>query len=132
MAILALLVGCAGQTLSFSPDTLDFGEVDFAGELPEEGYAVETVTLTNDGSAADTLSLQAYDQDHLCLAGFTTQDFPVDLGSVSSGGSYTFRVGVCAYVSGEVDTEVSATIEVEGDNGAVSLPVTFTPVRSSE
>jgi hypothetical protein len=132
MAILALLVGCAGQTLSFSPDTLDFGEVDFAGELPEEGYAVETVTLTNDGSAADTLSLQAYDQDHLCLAGFTTQDFPVDLGSVSSGGSYTFRVGVCAYVSGEVDTEVSTTIEVEGDNGAVSLPVTFTPVRSSE
>lgn len=118
--------------LVFSPATLDFGEVDFTGELPDEGYATETVTLTNEGKADLVVTLPEYDADRLCLAGFGTQDFPVALGELAPGAAYTFVVGVCGYISGEADTAVATELAVDADSGTVTLPITFTPVRPAE
>lgn len=132
LLLLALAPGCAPPAgLVFTPDSLDFGEVDFAGELPEEGYAVATATLSNEGKSSIAIALPEYDTDRLCLAGFGTQDFPVDLGELAAGAAYTFTVGVCAYVSGELDTVVVTDVAVDGD-ARVTLPVTFTPIRTAE
>ncbi len=129
----AVLFACAPTVgLVFTPDTLDFGEVDFAGELPEEGYASASVTLTNEGARPVALSLPAYDTERLCLAGYTTQTFPVDLGEAAPGSAFTFIVGVCAYVSGEIDTVVETGLEVDTDDAPVSLPITFTPIRTAD
>ncbi|MDP2306274.1 MAG: hypothetical protein Q8P18_09635 [Pseudomonadota bacterium] len=133
LLLASLSIGCTPAVgLVFSPEALDFGEVDFAGELPEEGYAVETVTLTNEGASSVGIALPEYDTDRLCLAGFGSQDFPVDLGELDAGSAYTFSVGVCAYVSGELNAPVATALEVDGDDGTVTLPITFTPVRTAE
>ena len=130
------LAACAQPAdLSFSPASLALGEVDFAGEQPEEGYASETVTLTNASGPSLTLSLPAYDFDHLCLAGFPDdQTYPLALGVVDEGGAYTFVVGVCAYVPGELTREVTTEVVVatDGDPAEVVLPVTFTAIRTAE
>jgi hypothetical protein len=128
-----LATGCTPPAgLVFSPATLAFGEVDFNGEVPDEGYATEVVTLTNEGKSTFVIALPEYDPDRLCLAGFGTQEFPVALGDLGPGAAYTFTVGVCGYVSGEIDTEVTTELEVDSDDGAITLPITFTPVRPTE
>jgi hypothetical protein len=133
--MLLWLLACTPRAdLVFSPDALDFGDVDFAGEMPDGGYASEDVTLTNDGHATITLSLPEYDADRLCLAGFDGRDFPVELGEIDAGSTYRFSVGVCAYVSGEIDTSVETelAVDTDGNPDTVTLPITFTPIRTSD
>lgn len=133
LLLLSLATGCTPPAgLVFSPATLAFGEVDFTGEVPDEGYATEVVSLSNDGRKTLPIALPEYDPDRLCLAGFGTQAFPVALGDLDPGAAYTFTVGVCGYVSGEVDTEVTTELAVDSDDGTVTLPITFTPVRPTE
>lgn len=127
-----LTAGCTPSPgLVFSPASLAFGEVDFEGELPDEGYAVLTTVLRNAGKTTIAISLPEYDTDRLCLGGFDTQVFPFDLGPLNPGAAYTFQVGVCGYVSGEAGTEVATELRVDGEDETASLPITFTPMRSS-
>lgn len=134
--LIALLVACAEPTvLALSPAALDFGEVDFAGELPEGGYTSETVTLRHEGGPAVALALPEYDFDRLCVAGFPDdRDYPRALGTVEEGGSYVFEVGVCGYVPGELTTEVTTelVVETDGEPGSVTLPIAFVPYRGTE
>jgi hypothetical protein len=134
--LLTLLLACANPTLlTFDPASLELGEVDFAGEVPEDGYASGVVTLTHGGGPDVVVSLPAYETDHLCVAGFPEdQVYPVDLGPFTEGTAYTFTVGVCAYVPGELTTEVttSFTVETDGDPGEITLPITFTAIRTGE
>ncbi|MDP2317374.1 MAG: hypothetical protein Q8P41_31105 [Pseudomonadota bacterium] len=132
---LALVGACApARGLEFDPAQLDFGEVDFTGEMPDTGYALLSVSVTNPGTRTETIALPAYDDDHLCLVGFGTQDFPVDLGDLAPGATYVLQVGVCAYVSGEVGSLVETGLEVDSDgpSGTINLPIAFTPVRTDE
>lgn len=133
--ILFLAACVTPAELDFAPSLLDFGEVDFAGEMPDGGYASATVTLTNEGESTVTIGLPAYDFDRLCLEGFPDDaDYPVDLGEIAPGASYVFVVGVCAYVSGEIGTEVETLFEVatDGEPASYDVNVVFTPVRSSD
>jgi hypothetical protein len=127
------LLGCAGPDLSFSPASLDLGEVDFTGEMPDDGYATASVDLTNVTGPTFVLSLPEYDTDRLCLQGFPVDgDYPVDLGELAEGSTYTFGVGVCWYLPGEEDTEVSTqlVVKTDGNPSSVTLPITFTPIRT--
>lgn len=130
--ILALLA-CGGTDLAFSPASVDFGVVDFSGEMPEEGYATSGVDLTNNGGPTVTISLPEYDTDRLCLQGFPVDgDFPVDLGELAEGSTYSFVIGLCWYLPGEADTEVSTelVVKTDGNPSSVSVPITFTPTRT--
>lgn len=130
---LALATGCGpAPGLVFEPDRLDFGEVDFAGELPEDGYDSHSVQLVNKGNKSIALSLPEYDTDRLCLAGFGGQDFPVDLGELPPDASYTFIVGLCGYGTSGIDTLMELELAVDGGDDRVSLPISFTPIRTSE
>lgn len=134
--VLLALVACSDPAaLTFSPASLDFGEVDFGGEMPDGGYASETVTLRQEGGPAVALSLPAYDFDRLCLAGFPDdRDYPRALDTLEEGGSYVFEVGVCAYVPGELTSEIETevVVETDGDPSYVTLPIRFTAVRTEE
>lgn len=134
--LIALLTACSEPaSLVLSPAALDFGEIDFAGEVPEGGYASETVTLRHDGGPAVALSLPSYDFDRLCVAGFPDdRDYPRSLGTIEEGGSYVFEVGVCGYVPGELTTVVATelVVETDGDPASVTLPITFTAIRTGE
>lgn len=134
--LLALLFACSNPAeLAFTPSELALGEVDFGGEMPESGYASASVTLAHGGGPAVNLSLPAYDFDHLCVAGFPDdQTYPLALGDLEEGGSYTFEVGICAYVPGELTTEVATelVVEADADPWEVVLPITFTAIRTSE
>lgn len=124
------LLACTSVELSFSPASLDLGEVDFAGEMPDGGYANETVTVTNVNGPTVALSLPEFDTDRLCLTGFDDREYPVSLGDLDEAGTYVFQIGVCAYLPGEETTTVVTELVVKADEDAFTLPITFTAIRS--
>lgn len=134
LALLLLAVGCAAEPVDFtiSPNPVTFGEVDFAVEMPEEGYAPIATTLTNNGTYDVTLTLEAFDEDHLCVQGYPHDTLPGAMGLVAPGSSYVLNIAVCGYLPGERDAEVSTSVTVgtDADPATLTIPVTFTPVQS--
>lgn len=127
-----LLLGCGPSVvIEVSPAEVDLGTVDFAVEMPEEGYNPTAVTLTNVGTADTTITVTDDDPDHLCLQGFSTFDAPYDLGDIPAGGSYTFEIAACGQLQGEMDTEVATEVRLSASGGdPVVVPVRFLSVRS--
>ena len=134
--MLAFLLFACGPTgeLSVFPSRLDFGEVNFQDEKPEEGYGALTVALKNVGETDLELSVSNVDFEHLCMQGFDTA--PIDLGRLTPNQTYTIKVGVCDYSreSGERDNLISDVIRVEhtGQNSPFEIQWSFTPVEIIE
>ena len=131
LAFLLFACGAAGE-LSVFPSSLDFGEVDFQLEMPEEGYGALTVALKNVGETDLDISVSHVDFDRLCLQGFTAE--PIDLGTLRPNQSYSIKVGVCDYSreTGERDNLVSDYISIDhnGANSPSSIQWSFTPVEN--
>jgi hypothetical protein len=126
------LLACTRHAdFDIEPSSLNFGEVTFEGEVPEEGYASQDVSYTNAGKATIALTLPPWDEDRLCLPGLDGFDTPYDLGDVDPGSTLRITVGICYYLPGEIDSEVSTQLDLEtdGDPDTLTVPITFTPVR---
>lgn len=128
-----LLLACAKTVeIEVDPAEVDLGEVDFAVEMPTEGYDPAAVSLHNVGKSDVAISILDPDVDHLCIQGFTTFTPPYDLGVLPEGGTYTFEVAACDYQPGERDSEVSTRILVgtDGVPAQIEIPVRFVPTRT--
>lgn len=134
--MLLLLAACGRTPLEFdiAPNPLDLGVVDFPAEMPDDGYARGTVSFANVGDNAGVLTLPEYDAEVFCIAGFTTQAFPVEMGTVEPGSTYVLDVGICGYPPGDGGTEVSASFEVwtDGDPDTLVAEVVFTANRVTD
>ena len=124
-----ILAACSAPELHARPDDLDFGEVDFAQEMPSEGYELQDVTLQNKSDSTLSLYITNFDFEHLCLQGFS--EIPADLGSINPGSSYALYVSVCDYIeeNGERDDLIEGEITIEyNDKYTLQIPWSFTPV----
>jgi hypothetical protein len=134
--LLLLLTGCASETVTFSmsPQPLAFGAVDFPPEMPDGGYAVEMLSVTNTGDTTGSLTLPEPDPDIFCIAGFPEGSFPATLGEVGPGSTYILNVGLCGYPPGESGNlqQLSFDIETDGDPAILTVEVEFTPNRVTE
>lgn len=134
--VLLQLLACGPEpvTFAFEPASLDFGEVDFPPEMPDGGYAQLGLSVTNTGETDGVLSLPEPDPEIFCIAGFTTQEFPVNIGTVNPGSTYVFTVGLCGYPPGSAGTllDTSFDIRTDGDPDTLTVPVSFTPNRVTE
>lgn len=141
--LVKLVVGCSffwagcgkpGE-LAVTPETIDWGEVDFQGwpsDMDEGGYQQTEVAITNLGETDLDVIIQTVDFDHLCIEGFSVA--PIAPPTLTPGTGYAFFVGVCAYSSedGERDQLVSGSLDfsAEGLDESLSIPWQFTPVRN--
>lgn len=131
--MLWFLLACSSEPdITVSPAEVDLGTVDFAMEMPEEGYAPQPVTLSNVGKHDVTLTMLVDDPDHLCVQGFTTYEPPYEMGVLPSGMDYVFQVAACDYEAGERDSEVetSLTVGTDAEPASIVIPVTFIPTRT--
>lgn len=134
--LFALLAACGPEPVVFtlSPETLDYGVVDFPPEMPGDAYATQQLSVTNTGETDGVLELPEPDPDIFCIAGFTTQDFPAPVGTVGPGSTYVFNVGLCGYPPGDAGSEVTETFDIwtDGDPDTITVTVKFTPNRITE
>ncbi len=131
-----LLAGCGPEPVSFSfdPATLEYGIVVFPPEMPDEGYARMTLSITNTGETDGNLTLPEPDLDIFCIAGFVKENYPADLGEVRPGSTYILDVGLCGYPPGMQDLLVETGFEVEtdGDPAVLEVAATFIPNRDTD
>lgn len=131
-----LTLACVQETVEFAfePAVLDFGRVNFPPEMPDDGYAQLQLTVTNTGETDGHLTLPEPDAEIFCIEGFTTQEFPADVGEVNPGSAYVFTVGLCGYPPGTADSLVETALEITTDGlpETLTAPVTFTPNRMTE
>ncbi len=135
MFLLALSAcGPEPVTFSFSPAVLEFGDVDFPPEMPDDGYAVEVLSITNTGETTGELTLPEPDPEVFCIGGFSEATYPADLGEVRPGSTYVLNVGLCGYPPSMQDQLVETRFEVrtDGDPAVLTVEVTFTPNRITE
>lgn len=128
-----LLAACtADYVVTVSPSTLNLGVVDFAVEMPEEGYTPGQVSLTNDGKGTPVLALAEVDADYVCVVGFTGRDLPIPLGELPEGSTYLLNIAACGYLPGDRDSEVTTEVVVstDGTPATIRIPVSFTPTRT--
>jgi hypothetical protein len=130
--VVALLAtaACGAAEIEVEPDTLAWGEVDFAEPRPDDGYDARRVTIRNVGSRPVDLALRNVDETRLLVSGQFTQGY--QLPTLEPERSLVLTVGVWAYVPGEWDTLVEGHFRVRGDQLRDDVPVSwsFTPVRN--
>ena len=122
-------IACGGGELTAFPSQIQWGDVDFQSSMPEDGYDARDITLTNTGTSNIELSLESYDDVHICLKGL---DEPQPLGMLEPEQTYSLLIGACGYQpdQGERDNEQTGTITIthSGANSPVEINWSFTPV----
>ena len=124
-----IFIACAAPELTFSPEELQFGDIDFSEEMPNGGYSPMDLKLTNESTKDLDIYIIDFDLSRLCFQGFS--ELPIDLGSLSPDSSYSGVVSVCDYIeeNGERDDLLEGNIVIEyNDKYTLSLPWSFTPV----
>ena len=120
--------GGGGELTAF-PSQIQWGDVDFQSSMPEDGYDARDITLTNTGTSNIELSLESYDDVHICLKGL---DGPQSLGMLEPEQTYSLLVGACGYQpdQGERDNEQTGVVSIthSGSNSPVDILWSFTPV----
>ncbi len=133
LALLAL-PACDTNTIDFAiaPNPVAFGQVDFAVEMPTDGYAPIATSLTNNGTKTVTLTLEDWDSDYLCVQGYSHDNLPGVMAPVDPGAAYVLNIAVCGYLPGERGTEVDTNVTIGTDStpSTFPIPVTFTPLMS--
>lgn len=132
--MIPLFLACASEPdLDWFPTELDLGTVDFAQDMPEEGYNPDTVTFTNVGEKNDVvLTVADYDTERLCLPGFPDRAPPFELATVPPGLYALLNVAVCGQVAGDVGQTITTEVRLttSGEPGDIVVPVTFVSTRS--
>jgi len=122
-------IACGGGELTAFPSQILWGNVDFQSSMPEDGYDVRDITLTNTGTSTIELSIENFDDIHICLKGL---DGAQSLGILEAEQSYSLLVGACGYQpdQGERDNEQTGVISIthSGANSPVEINWSFTPV----
>ena len=129
-----IFMGCAGGELTAFPSKIIWGDIDFQSSMPDTGYSAQSISLTNTGTTNIELSLEEYDDIHICLDGL--EGAPQNLGILEPEQSYSLLVGACGYQpdQGERDQEITGTIYVShtGNNSPLAITWSFTPVLNIE
>lgn len=129
----ALSAGCQGgdpDSLSVDPADIAWGDIDFQQDMPTEGYAEQSINLTNDAEEDVTVEVLTLDLGHLCSPGIPAT--PFEIGTLTPGQTLSFFVSVCEYSreDGERDVEQGGTIAFGSSTGGrAETTWTFTPVE---
>ena len=130
--MLLWLMACksAAVVLEFDPDPLDFGEVIFGPDMPDNGYAQEELSVINAGEKDVTLSLAPYDTQWFCIEGFPEADAESPLSTLSPGANYLLEVGICDHEPGTFDSDVELALGIlsDGEPSRVNATITLHPV----
>ena len=134
--LLLLLAACGSDEVMFtiSPNPVAFGDVDFAVEMPADGYSPIATGLTNAGTKDVVLGLADFDDTYLGVQGYSHDLLPGTMGTVAPNSTYVLNIAVCGYAPGERGSEVSTnvTISTDGSPASFTIPVTFTPYRGGD
>tara|TARA_B100000925_G_C21780567_1_gene376039 strand:- start:50 stop:466 length:417 start_codon:yes stop_codon:yes gene_type:complete len=129
--MLVLLLGCTKIDFEYSPKVIDWGEINFYDEMPENGYKEQNILFRNIGKKQISLNVSGFNKEYFCVVGETESDF-VNITELESNQIFEISVSVCNYIeeNGERDTDISGTFQITDqakNNDIGSIDWSFTP-----
>ena len=130
--MLVLLLGCTKIDFEYSPKVIEWGEINFYDDMPENGYEEQNIVFRNTGEKQISLNVSGFDKEYFCVVGETEEDF-VNITELESNQIFEISVSVCNYIeeNGERDTEISGTFQIFDQNKKQdigSIEWSFTPI----
>ena len=130
--MLVLLLGCTKIDFEYSPQVIDWGEINFYDDMPENGYEEQNIVFRNIGKKQISLNVSGFNKEYFCVVGETEDDF-VNITELESNQIFEISVSVCNYIeeNGERDTEISGTFQIFDQNKKQdigSIEWSFTPI----
>ena len=130
--MLVLLLGCTKIDFEYSPQVIDWGEINFYDDMPENGYEEQNIVFRNIGEKLISLNVSGFNKEYFCVVGETEDDF-INITELESNQIFEISVSVCNYIeeNGERDTEISGTFQIFDQNknqDIGSIEWSFTPI----
>ena len=130
--MLVLLLGCTKTEFEYSPQVIDWGEINFYDDMPENGYEEQNILFRNNGEKQISLNVSGFDKEYFCVVRETENDF-INIEELNPNQIFEISVSVCNYIeeSGERDTEISGTFQIFDSNknkDVGSIDWSFTPI----
>ena len=130
--MLVLLLGCTKTEFEYSPQVIDWGEINFYDDMPENGYEEQNIVFRNNGEKQISLNVSGFNKEYFCVVGETENDF-INIEELNPNQIFEISVSVCNYIeeNGERDTEISGTFQIFDSNNnkdVGSIDWNFTPI----
>ena len=130
--MLVLLLGCSKTEFEYSPQVIDWGEINFYGEMPDNGYEEQNIVFRNNGEKQISLNVSGFNKEYFCVVGETENDF-INIEELEPNQIFEISVSVCNYIeeNGERDTEISGQFQIFDPNknkDVGSIDWSFTPI----
>ena len=130
--MLVLLLGCTKTEFEYSPQVIDWGEINFYDDMPDNGYEEQNIMFQNNGEKQISLNVSGFNKEYFCVIGQTENDF-VNIEVLNPNQIFEISVAICNYIeeNGERDTEISGTFQIfdsNKDTNVGSIDWSFTPI----
>ena len=130
--MLVLLLGCTKTEIEYSPTFIDWGEINFYNEMPENGYEPQNIVFRNMGKKQTSLSVSGFNKEYFCVVGELENSF-IDISELEPNQIFEISVSVCNYVeeNGERDTKISGQFQIFDEiqyKNIGSIDWSFTPI----
>ena len=65
--MLVLLLGCTKTEFEYSPQVIDWGEINFYDDMPENGYEEQNIVFRNNGEKQISLNVSGFNKEYFVL-----------------------------------------------------------------
>ena len=131
--MLVLLLGCTKTEITYTPDVIEWGEINFYDDMPENGYDEQNIVFQNIGKKQISLFVSGFDSEYFCLLGQERDS--ISLSNLEPNQIFSVSVSVCDYIeeNGQRDEELNGTFEIFDETQGTQKKIgtinwSFTPV----
>ena len=131
--MLVFLLGCTKTEITYSPDIIEWGEINFYDEMPENGYDEQNIVFQNIGKKQISLLVSGFNSEYFCIAD-EEKDY-VYMADLYPNQIFEVSVSVCDYMEeyGQRDELVEGEFEIFDETKGAKTKIghidwSFTPV----
>ena len=110
--MLVLLLGCTKTEITYTPDIIEWGEINFYDDMPENGYDEQNIVFQNIGKKQISLLVSGFNSEYFCIKNADT-DF-IEIDDLYTNQIFEVSVSVCDYMeeNGQRDEYVEGQFEI--------------------
>ena len=131
--MLVLLLGCTKTEITYTPNVIEWGEINFHNSMPENGYDEQNIVFQNVGKKQISLLVLGFNTEYFCIVGEDGSE--ITISDLEPSQIFEISVAVCDYIEeeGQRDEFLEGEFEIldqtkNSPERIGSIEWSFTPV----
>ena len=110
--MLVLLLGCTKTEITYTPNVIEWGEINFYEDMPENGYGEQNIVFQNMGKKQISLLVSGFNSEYFCITKEEKDYIYID--DLYPNQIFEVSVSVCDYMEeyGQRDEYVEGQFEI--------------------